>query len=279
MPRAASGKTEKVPVLARPASPTSMNSRLVEKRENPGRLLVCRLGLVEYLRGWDLQRSLAEARRANIIPDVLLLLEHPHTYTLGRRGNEANILLTPDELEKRGIAVHHVDRGGDVTYHGPGQLVAYPILKLPADRLDYVQYIRDVERAMLLAVHDLGVAGELKDSFSGVWVGNDKVCAIGVKIDAAGVTSHGVALNVNADLSYFDHIIPCGLTGKGVTSLQRVLKRRVSMRWGQKVVVARLAECFDLETRGIGQEGLRRLLGRIDTEHIGEALRRVAAIK
>jgi lipoyl(octanoyl) transferase len=223
-------------------------------------LLLCRLGSVSYDEAWDLQRRLAEARRQDIIPDVLLLLEHPHTYTLGRRGNEENILLSPAELEQRGIAVHRVDRGGDVTYHGPGQLVGYPILQLPAERLDYVRYIRDVERALLLAVRDLGVPAHLQEGFSGVWIGPEKVCAIGVKIDAYGVTTHGFALNVNVDLSYFGHIIPCGITDKGVTSLHRLLKRRVSTRRVERLVVQRLAEAFGLSvgSRSVGRASLER---------------------
>jgi lipoyl(octanoyl) transferase len=223
-------------------------------------LLICRLGLIDYQEAWDLQRKLAEARRHDLIPDVLLLLEHPHTYTLGRRGKQENILLTPDELAWRKIAVYWVDRGGDVTYHGPEQLVGYPILKLPPERLDYVGYIRDVERAMLLTVRDLGLPGELKEGFSGVWVGSEKVCAIGVKVDAYGVTTHGFALNVNTDLSYFDHIIPCGLTDTGVTSLQQALGRRVSMRRVIDAVVDRLAEAFDLTPKSSGARQLQKLL-------------------
>jgi lipoyl(octanoyl) transferase len=138
--------------------------------------------------------------------------------------------------------------------------VGYPILKLPPDRLDYVRHIRDVERAMLLAVHDLGVPGELKEGFSGVWVGDDKVCAIGVKIDASGVTTHGFALNVNADLSYFDHIIPCGLTDKGVTSLHLLKGRRVSMARVQSIVARRVGETFGLAPRGFGRSRLNSLL-------------------
>jgi lipoate-protein ligase B len=204
---------------------------------------VARLGTVDYLEAWELQRRLAEARRENGIPDTLLLLEHPHTYTLGRRGNRENILLTPEELSARGIAVYEVDRGGDVTYHGPDQLVGYPILKLEPG-FTYVGYIRALEGALLQAVRDLGVPAELKEGFSGVWVGEEKICAIGVKVDAYGVTSHGFALNVNTDLSYFGHIIPCGLTDKGVTSLQRVLGRRVSPRRVQRAIISNLAKGF-----------------------------------
>lgn len=214
------------------------------------------------MEAWDLQRRLAEARQEGRIPDVLLLLQHPPTYTLGRRGKEENILLPPAELQRRGITLHHVDRGGDVTYHGPGQLVGYPILRLYPERLDYVRYIRDVERALLHAVRDLGVPAHLLDGFSGVWVGNEKVCAIGVKIDAYGVTSHGFALNVNVDLSYFDHIIPCGITDKGVASLDRLLRRTVSMRRVEAVVVSRLASAFGLTVprRSTSRRSLERLL-------------------
>lgn len=207
------------------------------------KLQVARLGEIDYLEAWELQRRAAEARREDRIPDTLLLLEHPHTYTLGRRGNRENILLTPKQLEEHGIAVYEVDRGGDVTYHGPDQLVGYPILKL-APGYTYVGYIRALERALLAAVCDVGVPAELKEGYSGVWVGEEKICAIGVKVDAFGVTSHGFALNVNTDLSYFGHIVPCGITDKGVTSLQQVLGRRVSPRRVEGAVVARLAGVF-----------------------------------
>jgi len=228
-------------------------------------LVIARLGLVDYKEAWDLQRRLAEARRREAIPDVLLLLEHPHTYTLGRRGKADNILLTPGQLERRKIAVYEVDRGGDVTYHGPEQLVGYPILKLEPGRLTFVRYIRDVERALLLAVRDLGVPAGVQDGYSGVWAGNEKVCAIGVKVDAYGVTSHGFALNVNTDLSYFGHIIPCGIADRGVTSLQQLLRRRVSMRRVGGIVAERLAQTFDLvpARRCMGYGRLLSLLDRV----------------
>jgi lipoyl(octanoyl) transferase len=225
-------------------------------RLNERTLFVCKLGLVDYLEAWNFQRLLAHARRCDQIPDVLLLLEHPHTYTLGRRGKPEHILLSPTQLKRREIKVYEVDRGGDVTYHGPEQLVGYPILKLPPDRLDYVRYIRDVERAMLLAVGDLGFPGQLKDGLSGVWLGDAKVGAIGVKIDAFGVTTHGIALNVNSDLTFFEHIIPCGIRDKGVTSLQLERGRRVSMDRAMNAVANRIAEAFELEPRGISKQRL-----------------------
>jgi lipoyl(octanoyl) transferase len=218
---------------------------LEEKAREP--LLVSRLGVVDYQEAWNLQRRLAEARRRDAIPDVLLLLEHPHTFTLGRRAKPENILLNKRQLTRRKIAVYNVDRGGDVTYHGPEQLVGYPILKLPAERLDYVRYVRDLERAMLLSVRDLGVEGKIKEGLSGVWIGENKACAIGVKVDATGVTTHGFALNVNVDLQYFRHIVPCGIADKGVTSLQHELGRRVPMIDVMPIVARRIAEVFGLQ--------------------------------
>lgn len=225
-------------------------------------LQVCRLGLIDYREAWDLQGRLAAARRAGALPNLLLLLQHPHTYTLGRSGKPEHVLLSPGELERYEIGLYEVDRGGDVTYHGPEQLVGYPILKIGSGRFDYVRYIRDVEHALLLAVQDLGAPAELKRGLSGVWVGDEKVCAIGVKVDAHGVTSHGFALNVNTDLSYFGHIIPCGIADKGVTSLAQVLRRRVSMRRVEDAVVRRMAERFDLalEPRALGRGRLERMV-------------------
>jgi lipoyl(octanoyl) transferase len=234
-------------------------------------LLVCRTGTVAYQEAWDLQRELAAARNADLIPDVLLLLEHPHTYTLGRRGNDENVLLPPPELARRGIAVHRVDRGGDVTYHGPGQLVGYPIFKLPPERLDYVRYIRDVEKALLLAVRDLGVHAELQDGYSGVWVRNGKICAIGVKVDAFGVTTHGFALNVGVDLEYFEHIVPCGLIDKGVTSLEKELGHSVPMRAVIPAVERRLGETFDLEPKTIGITHLKTMIAPVPSQGRGSS--------
>lgn len=217
---------------------------------------MCRLGAIDYQAAWDLQRQLAVARRHDRIPNVLLLLEHPATYTLGRGGKREHILISESELRDRGIALYEVDRGGDVTYHGPGQLVGYPIFKLPPGRPDYVRYIRGVEAAMLEAVLELGVPATLQRGYSGVWVGDEKVCAIGVKVDASGVTTHGFALNVNADLSFFEHIIPCGLTGKGVTSLERLLGRHVSPSRVMSVVVDAVARTFEFAPQSVGRNRL-----------------------
>ena len=231
-------------------------------------LLATRLGLVAYQQAWDLQRSLVEARRADLIPDTLLLLQHPHTYTLGRRGKREHVLLTDRQLKRRRIALYDVDRGGDVTYHGPGQLVGYPILRMERGRLNYIRYIREVEAAMREAVSDLGATGRLLEGYSGVWIGDEKVCAIGVKVDAYGVTSHGFALNVNTDLSYFGHIIPCGIRDKGVTSLHQVLGHAVDMERAADAVVERMAQRFVRFPRGTGFDALR---ARLSTREAGEA--------
>jgi lipoyl(octanoyl) transferase len=250
--------------VAASASPTSTADPSFESLPHQSaerELLVCRLGTVDYSEAWKLQAELAEHRGRDQLPDVLLLLQHPHTYTLGRRGTEQNILLSSAELRRRGIAIHHVDRGGDVTYHGPGQLVGYPILKLPAERLDYVRYIRDLEVALLNAVRDLGVGAHLHEGFSGIWMGDEKLCAIGIKIDAHGVTSHGFAINVNVDLDYFAHIVPCGIRDKGVTSLARIAGRKVSMRRVEEAVIRRLTSHFSIDvSRNVSPGKLAGLL-------------------
>jgi lipoyl(octanoyl) transferase len=177
------------------------------------------LGEVAYDEAWALQRWLAEDRAEDRIPDTLLLLEHPHTYTLGRTGDPGNILLSRDELAARGVAVYETDRGGDVTYHGPGQLVGYPIMRIE-DRSDVLRYIRCLEEVLIRTLADFDIQADRIAGLSGVWIGDEKIAAIGVKMGR--VTSHGFALNVTTDLDYFGHIIPCGIRDKGVTSIARV---------------------------------------------------------
>lgn len=189
------------------------------------------LGRIDYRHAWELQKELAARRAAQTIPDTLLLLEHPHTYTFGSRGRRAHehLLVPRAELEAAGIAVLDVDRGGDVTYHGPGQLVGYPILRLADYGLDAVSYIRAIEAALIEVAVSYGLpAGRIRH-LSGVWVGDQKLAAIGTKVDVNGITQHGFALNVTTDLSYFANIIPCGIRHKGVASLAGLLGREVAM--------------------------------------------------
>jgi lipoyl(octanoyl) transferase len=178
---------------------------------------VRRLGVVPYREAWAMQQDLANDRRAGRIPDTVVLLQHPHTYTIGRSGTRDHVFLTERELADRGITCLEVDRGGDVTYHGPGQLVGYPILDL-GPTPDVGRYLRLLEGSLIDVLADFGVAADRLSGYTGVWIGNRKIAAIGVKV-AQSVTTHGFALNVTTDLSYFSHILPCGIPDKGITSM------------------------------------------------------------
>ena len=178
---------------------------------------VRRLGLVPYEEAWALQNRLADGRRAGIVPDTLILLEHPHTYTIGRRGTRDHVYLSEEELTRRGITCLDVDRGGDVTYHGPGQLVGYPILDL-GPQPDVGRYLRNLEGCLIDVLADFGIVAGRLEGYTGVWLDDRKIAAIGVKV-SQGVTTHGFALNVSTDLSLFTHILACGIPDKGVTSM------------------------------------------------------------
>jgi lipoyl(octanoyl) transferase len=189
------------------------------------RCLVLEPGLVPFRQAWAWQQALVAHRQNGDGDDVLVLLEHPPTYTLGRRADPANLLASPAALAAAGSEVIEIDRGGDVTFHGPGQLVGYPILRLGPNERDYRGYIRRLEEVLIRAVGSFGLRGERLDGFSGVWCEGEKLAAIGVKI-SAGVTSHGFALNVDTDLGYFRRIVPCGIPDKPVGSLAQALGRR-----------------------------------------------------
>jgi lipoyl(octanoyl) transferase len=168
-----------------------------------------------------LQKQLVEQRRRGDIPDTLLLLEHPHVITLGTSSHTDHILLSDDERKLLGIELYETGRGGDVTYHGPGQLVGYPILDLKPDRCDLHQYVRDIEEALIRALAAFEIIGVRKAGLTGVWVGDEKIAAIGVRVSSGWITSHGFALNVSTNLGFFDSIIPCGIRDYTVTSVQR----------------------------------------------------------
>ncbi len=179
-------------------------------------------GRVDYQDAWQWQRRLEEARRAQRIGDVMVLLEHPHTYTIGRRGTRDHLLIDAAALDRLGAVCLEVDRGGDITYHGPGQLVGYPIIDLTRLGGDVTGYLRLLEGALIEALGRFGIAAGRLPGFTGVWVGQEKIAAIGVKV-RSGITSHGFALNVATDLDFFRHIVPCGILDKGVTSMERLL--------------------------------------------------------
>ncbi|HSH45251.1 MAG TPA: lipoyl(octanoyl) transferase LipB [Longimicrobiales bacterium] len=205
---------------------------------------VRRPGLVPYGEALSLQERLVAERRAGSVPDLLLLLEHPHVITLGSSGDGNHVLLDDAERRLMGIELFETGRGGDVTYHGPGQLVGYPILDLKPDRKDLHAYVRDLEEALIRAMAGFGIEAGRKEGLTGVWVGGEKLAAIGVRVSSGWITSHGFALNVATDLGFFDAIVPCGIREHGVTSMARLLGRRVKMRAVEEEVVRGMAEVF-----------------------------------
>jgi lipoyl(octanoyl) transferase len=210
------------------------------------RLIVRRLGRIGYAEGVELQKSLVQQRIAGEIDDTLLFVEHPPVITLGvkTRGNLANVRADAGVLAAQGVEVHESGRGGDVTFHGPGQLVGYPIVDLKPDRQDVHRYVRDLEEVLIRTAADFGIqAGRVK-GFSGAWVGDVKLAAIGVRI-SRWVTSHGFALNVSTDLAGFGLIVPCGITDRGVTSLAALLGRDIAMADVERSVVTHFAAVFD----------------------------------
>lgn len=212
---------------------------------------VFELGRVPYREAWELQHRLFEQRAASAIPDTLLLVEHPPTITLGRAGGRDHLLASAEELATRGIEVLEIDRGGDVTYHGPGQVVAYPILDLSRLLPDLNRYVRALEETMMRVLRDHGVEPERVAGMSGVWVGGAKVGAVGVRVKE-WITMHGFALNVNTDLSGFGLIVPCGLHGRPVTSLARLLGHPLDLAEVRRQVASALAGVFGFEP-GPGQ--------------------------
>jgi lipoyl(octanoyl) transferase len=233
--------------------------------------IVENLGLIDYERAWKLQDFYAAEIAAGTRPATLLLLEHPHVYTFGRRGQAENLLWNETQLKEKGIATHWVDRGGDVTYHGPGQLVGYPLLplgKVDAEQkipqADYVGYVRKLEKMLIIALAHLGLVAGQQTGMTGVWVQADvwsrcprckpedrqkpaKIAAIGVKVDAHGVSRHGFALNVNPDMSYWNGIIACGLADYPVVSLADLLDPVPTMEKVKQEVVSAFGEVFGYE--------------------------------
>jgi len=225
-------------------TPTTAESLRPELTANADALEVRRLGVVPYGEALRMQKALVEERRAGRIGDLLLLLQHPPVITLGvRRSSRANVTASDGVLASRGIEVHDAGRGGDVTYHGPGQIVGYPILDLRPDRCDVRRYVRDLEDVMIRVCADYGVAAGRVDGMSGAWVGSEKIGAIGVRI-SRWITSHGFAFNVNTRLEDFQLIVPCGIADRGVTSLEKLTGRARSIEEVEDRIIHRFAEVF-----------------------------------
>lgn len=212
------------------------------------KLLVQRLGRIDYEAGLALQKETEQAVKLRAQPDTLLLLEHPHTLTIGRRGDSSAVLLDPQQLQQRNVTVFETNRGGKVTYHGLGQLVGYPIVNLSPDREDVHRYVRDLEEVLIRAVSDFGIEAFRIDGLTGVYTQRGKIAAIGVHI-ARWVTTHGFALNVNTDLSYFDFIIAC--EGEPVTSLEQLLGSETPLSEVEDRIVTRFAEVFAMQVETV----------------------------
>ncbi|MCH7954155.1 MAG: lipoyl(octanoyl) transferase LipB [Candidatus Marinimicrobia bacterium] len=180
------------------------------------------MGIVPYEEAHELQHLLMNAKKNGVKEDYLITLEHPHTYTIGSSGSEDNLLVNSEYLKTRGIALQHIGRGGDITYHGPGQLVAYPILDLNHFQKDLHKYLRDLEEVLMLTVKQFGITAERKNGLTGIWVNDEKLASIGIRM-SKWITIHGSALNAATDLKLFDNIIPCGIKDKSVTSMSKIL--------------------------------------------------------
>jgi lipoyl(octanoyl) transferase len=225
------------PTTADTCSPTLTKIATLEVR---------RLGVVPYDEALELQKTLVEERRAGRVPNLLLLLQHPPVITLGvRRSSRSNITASEEYLAIHGIELHETGRGGDVTYHGPGQIVGYPILDLRPDRCDVHRYVRDLEAVMIRVCADYGVTAERVAGLSGAWVGSNKIGAIGVRI-SRWITSHGFAFNVNTNLDAFQLIVPCGIRDRGVTSLARLTGREIPIEEVEERFIDRFAQVFDM---------------------------------
>ena len=209
-------------------------------------MLFCRLGTVEYAEAHRLQKELQAKRISGEIGDTVLLLEHPPVLTMGRSAKEQHVLAAPEVLAARGISVHEVGRGGDVTYHGPGQLVAYPIIDLKPDRRDVRKYMWSLEETMIRTCADFGLSATRVEGLNGAWVGDRKVGAVGVRI-SRWVTMHGLALNANSDLTHFDLIVPCGIQDKKVTSLSAEIGRTVFATDVIDPLARHFAELYDTD--------------------------------
>lgn len=219
-------------------------------------LEVRRLGVMPYADALALQRALVDERRADQVPDLLLLLQHPPVITLGVKGDggRSHVVADAERLSALGIEIAETGRGGDVTYHGPGQIVGYPILDLRPDRCDVHRYVRDLEEVMIRVCGEYGVAAGRIEGLTGAWVGDEKIGAIGVRV-SRWITSHGFAFNVETDLRHFELIVPCGIAGRGVTSLRQAVQRDVGVAEVEDALVRRFCERFERTVSPEGRHG------------------------
>jgi len=214
------------------------------EKESIRQLLVCDLGLIDYQKAWDIQKVFHNKRTLDEIEDLLFICEHPNTYTLGKVTDKNNLLFNEEELEQKEITVFDIDRGGDITYHGPGQIVGYAIMNLENWKKDTHLYLRSLEEVLINTCKDYGIELSRNEKFTGVWIENRKICAIGIKV-SRWITMHGFAFNVNTDLELFDGIIPCGIQEKEVTSLSKELDQEIDISTVKEKVINNFQKVFD----------------------------------
>ena len=210
-------------------------------------LTYCNLGLIDYQEAWKLQKEIFNLRYKNEISDVLFLLEHPNTYTLGKVADKNHLISSSQYLEENKISVYDIDRGGDITYHGPGQIVGYPIINLDEWERDTHKYLRALEEVMMRVCTEFGLIANRNSSYTGVWIGNKKIAAIGIKV-SRWITMHGFAFNANTDLSLFQGIVPCGITDKEVTSLKKELGEELDLNQVKEMIFKYFIEVFNYDS-------------------------------
>jgi lipoyl(octanoyl) transferase len=213
------------------------------------------LGTTDYNSTWQLQKSINLYKQQHKCNDVIITNQHSHVYTLGKSGDRNHLLVNSEEMKKQGISYYEIDRGGDLTYHGPGQLVCYPVFDLNNYYLDAHRFLRDLEKVIVRTLAELGIDSRKDEEFTGVWVGDEKICAIGIKI-TKWITMHGLAFNINNDLSYFDRIIPCGIFHKGVTSLKKILGKESDFGSVSKLVIKKFNEVFAVNIEDVSYDKL-----------------------
>ena len=215
---------------------------------------ILNLETVPYEEAFELQKRLVKMRAQDIINDTLILLEHPPVLTVTRKATLKNILVSPEELEEKGIALCHTNRGGDITYHGPGQLVGYPIMNLKAHGKDLHGYVRNIEEIIIKLLKDYTITAHRDKNNPGVWVGEEKIAAVGIAVKSSWTTMHGFSFNINPDLSHYSLIVPCGISDKGVTSLARLLGKTISRKDVCEKLIQHYGDVFNLTTREIALE-------------------------
>lgn len=211
------------------------------------KLTYCDLGKIDYKEAWELQRNIFDQRYKNEIDDILLLLEHPQTYTLGKTADRQNLIGNEEYIRKNNISVYDIDRGGDITYHGPGQIVGYPIFNLNNWTKDTHKYLRALEEILIQTCADYGLTAERNTKYTGVWIEDRKIGAIGIKV-SRWITMHGFAFNINTDLSLYNGIIPCGINDKGVTSLKKELSREIDMQEVKTKILNHILKIFEYDS-------------------------------